>query len=108
CDPRLGRSPQESRTRPLRTHRTAGGRGRSSGSAVARAGKPWRIDARMAGWRHDPSRGLVGRECPWRPLHSMSSEARAEFGPVTVFFGEKTGKYPDGNQVIVTGGDMRV
>ena len=38
----------------------------------------------------------------------MSSEARAEFGPVTVYFGEKSGKYPDGNQVIVTGGDMRV
>jgi glyoxylase-like metal-dependent hydrolase (beta-lactamase superfamily II) len=30
---------------------------------------------------------------------------RAEFGPVTVFFGEKTGKYPDGNQVIVRGRD---
>jgi glyoxylase-like metal-dependent hydrolase (beta-lactamase superfamily II) len=27
----------------------------------------------------------------------------AEFGPVTVYFGEKTGKYPDGNQVIVRG-----
>jgi glyoxylase-like metal-dependent hydrolase (beta-lactamase superfamily II) len=32
----------------------------------------------------------------------------AEFGPVTVYFGEKTGKYPDGNQVIVTGADTRV
>lgn len=29
----------------------------------------------------------------------------AEFGPVTVYFGEKTGKYPDGNQVIVRGRD---
>ncbi|MEB2319502.1 MAG: MBL fold metallo-hydrolase [Pseudomonadota bacterium] len=38
----------------------------------------------------------------------MSSQPTAEFGPVTVFFGEKTGKYPDGNQVIVAGGDMRV
>ena len=38
----------------------------------------------------------------------MSSEPSAEFGPVTVYFGEKTGKYPDGNQVIVTGADMRV
>jgi len=31
-----------------------------------------------------------------------------QFGPVTVYFGEKNGKYPDGNQVIVTGADMRV
>lgn len=38
----------------------------------------------------------------------MSSEPSADFGPVRVFFGEKTGKYPDGNQVIVTGADMRV
>lgn len=33
--------------------------------------------------------------------------ARAEFGPVTVFFGEKNGKYPEANQVIVTGADVR-
>jgi glyoxylase-like metal-dependent hydrolase (beta-lactamase superfamily II) len=26
-------------------------------------------------------------------------------GPVTVYFGEKTGKYPDGNQVVVRGSD---
>ena len=38
----------------------------------------------------------------------MSSQATAEFGPVTVYFGEKTGKYPDGNQVIVAGADLRV
>jgi glyoxylase-like metal-dependent hydrolase (beta-lactamase superfamily II) len=30
---------------------------------------------------------------------------RAEFGPVTVFFGDKNGKYPDGNQVVVRGRD---
>lgn len=30
---------------------------------------------------------------------------RADFGPVTVHFGEKTGKYPDGNQVVVHGSD---
>lgn len=30
---------------------------------------------------------------------------RAEFGPVTVYFGEKCGKYPDGNQVVVRGAD---
>ncbi len=32
---------------------------------------------------------------------------RADFGPVTVFFGDKNGKYPDANQVIVTGKDVR-
>lgn len=31
-----------------------------------------------------------------------------DFGPVTVFFGEKNGKYPDGNQVVVRGRDTRV
>ncbi len=31
--------------------------------------------------------------------------ARAEFGPVTVYFGDKNGKYPDGNQVVVHGRD---
>jgi glyoxylase-like metal-dependent hydrolase (beta-lactamase superfamily II) len=29
----------------------------------------------------------------------------ATFGPVTVYFGEKTGKYPDGNMVVVRGHD---
>jgi glyoxylase-like metal-dependent hydrolase (beta-lactamase superfamily II) len=29
----------------------------------------------------------------------------ADFGPVRVYFGEKTGKYPDGNQVVVRGRD---
>ncbi len=32
----------------------------------------------------------------------------ARFGAATVYFGEKSGKYPDGNQVIVTGADTRV
>jgi len=32
----------------------------------------------------------------------------ATFGPVTVYFGEKNGKYPDGNQVIVQGADRRI
>ena len=32
----------------------------------------------------------------------------ARFGPVTVYFGEKSGKYPDGNQLIVQGGDTVV
>ena len=30
-----------------------------------------------------------------------------ELGPVAVHFGEKNGKYPDGNQVVVTGGEVR-
>ncbi len=30
------------------------------------------------------------------------------FGPVAVHLGEKSGKYPDGNQVLVQGADMRV
>jgi glyoxylase-like metal-dependent hydrolase (beta-lactamase superfamily II) len=33
---------------------------------------------------------------------------RADFGRVTVFFGEKNGKYPDANQVIVRGSDTQV
>jgi glyoxylase-like metal-dependent hydrolase (beta-lactamase superfamily II) len=33
------------------------------------------------------------------------SPQRADFGPVTVFFGDKSGKYPDGNQVMVRGRD---
>ena len=31
--------------------------------------------------------------------------AVARFGPVAVYFGEKSGKYPDGNQVVVRGRD---
>lgn len=32
---------------------------------------------------------------------------RADFGRVSVYFGQKNGKYPDGNQVIVRGSDVR-
>jgi glyoxylase-like metal-dependent hydrolase (beta-lactamase superfamily II) len=32
---------------------------------------------------------------------------RADFGRVTVFFGDKNGKYPDGNQVVVRGSDTQ-
>ncbi len=32
---------------------------------------------------------------------------RADFGRVSVYFGEKNGKYPDGNQVLVRGSDTR-
>ena len=30
------------------------------------------------------------------------------FGPVRVYQGDKSGKYPDGNQVLVQGADTRV
>lgn len=36
---------------------------------------------------------------------SRAPVQRADFGRVSVFFGEKNGKYPDGNQVIVRGSD---
>jgi glyoxylase-like metal-dependent hydrolase (beta-lactamase superfamily II) len=39
-----------------------------------------------------------------RPEHSMPVPTLA-LGPVTVYFGEKSGKYPDGNQVVVRGRD---
>ncbi|MBL0898802.1 MAG: MBL fold metallo-hydrolase, partial [Reyranella sp.] len=35
------------------------------------------------------------------------SVERADFGRVSVFFGARNGKYPDGNQVIVRGRDTR-
>ncbi|WP_430292833.1 MBL fold metallo-hydrolase [Pseudomonas sp. B1-22] len=41
--------------------------------------------------------------------HSQSSPEvrieRCDFGHVSVFFGEKNGKYPDGNQVLIRGSD---
>lgn len=37
-----------------------------------------------------------------------SSIPRADFGCVSVFFGAKNGKYPDGNQVLIRGADTRV
>lgn len=39
---------------------------------------------------------------------SALPSARLDLGPVTVFFGDKNGKYPDGNQVVVNGADTRV
>jgi hypothetical protein len=39
---------------------------------------------------------------------SDQAPPRADFGRVTVFFGDKNGKYPDGNQVVVRGTDTRV
>jgi len=36
-----------------------------------------------------------------------SIEPSAEFGPVRIYFGKHSGKYPDGNQVVVQGKDSR-
>ena len=36
----------------------------------------------------------------------MTSTPFADFGPVRVYFGDKSGKYPDGNQVVVHGGEL--
>ena len=33
--------------------------------------------------------------------------ASAQFGPVTVIFGDRSGKYPDGNQILLEGNDTR-
>ncbi len=54
---------------------------------------------------------------PTEGIFDMSSSAstpdsrvhlqRVDFGRVSVFFGEKSGKYPDGNQVIIRGSDTR-
>ncbi|MDR3096836.1 MAG: MBL fold metallo-hydrolase, partial [Paraburkholderia sp.] len=38
---------------------------------------------------------------------SHVSVARADFGRVSVLFGAKNGKYPDGNQVLIRGSDTR-
>lgn len=38
---------------------------------------------------------------------SRAAIPRLDFGRVSVFLGEKNGKYPDGNQVIVSGSDTR-
>jgi glyoxylase-like metal-dependent hydrolase (beta-lactamase superfamily II) len=41
----------------------------------------------------------------WRQPEAMDTTPSATFGPVTVYFGEKSGKYPDGNQVVVRGSE---
>ena len=38
----------------------------------------------------------------------MTNTSTLELGPVTVHFGDKSGKYPDGNQVVVRGSDTMV
>lgn len=37
----------------------------------------------------------------------LTAVSRIDFGRVSVFFGEKNGKYPDGNQVLIRGTDTR-
>lgn len=39
--------------------------------------------------------------------HSRDPIQRVDFGRVSVFFGEKNGKYPDGNQVLIRGSETR-
>lgn len=39
--------------------------------------------------------------------HPQPELHRAQFGRVSVYFGAKSGKYPDGNQVLVEGADTR-
>ncbi len=39
---------------------------------------------------------------------AAAAVTRTDIGVVTVYFGDKNGKYPDGNQVIVRGTDLRV
>ncbi|WP_433706118.1 MBL fold metallo-hydrolase [Paraburkholderia sacchari] len=41
------------------------------------------------------------------PATHHASVARADFGRVSVLFGAKSGKYPDGNQVLIRGSDTR-
>jgi glyoxylase-like metal-dependent hydrolase (beta-lactamase superfamily II) len=38
----------------------------------------------------------------------MTDIPQQQIGAVTVFFGDRNGKYPDGNQVVVAGSDLRV
>ena len=38
----------------------------------------------------------------------MTDIPQQQIGAVTVFFGDRNGKYPDGNQVVVAGADLRV
>jgi glyoxylase-like metal-dependent hydrolase (beta-lactamase superfamily II) len=38
----------------------------------------------------------------------MMTANNQQFGPVTVYFGCKNGKYPDGNQVVVNGRDTKI
>lgn len=41
-------------------------------------------------------------------MSELSLVPTVELGPVTVYLGSKSGKYPDGNQVVVCGRDMKV
>ena len=55
-------------------------------------------------WRWCASPDCVSHT-PSRPAGTAPS---ATFGPVSVYFGAKSGKVPDGNQVIVRGRDTTV
>jgi glyoxylase-like metal-dependent hydrolase (beta-lactamase superfamily II) len=48
----------------------------------------------------------TGNASPHWPMPEAS--ATRQIGPVTVYFGQKSGKYPDGNQVVVCGSDTLV
>jgi len=37
----------------------------------------------------------------------MTEVPQQQIGAVTVYFGDRNGKYPDGNQVVVAGADLR-
>ena len=56
---------------------------------------------RSAGAEQTPQR----RAGPLPMMRPMTMTPTLELGPVTIHFGEKTGKYPDGNQVVVRGRD---
>ena len=43
----------------------------------------------------------------FRQTDPLTAVSRIDFGRVSVFFGEKNGKYPDGNQVLIRGTDRR-
>ncbi|HEY5638074.1 MAG TPA: MBL fold metallo-hydrolase [Burkholderiales bacterium] len=51
--------------------------------------------------------GTGGKAPPYPPGASVSGEPFV-VANVTVYFGEKSGKYPDGNQVVVRGRDTKV
>ena len=48
------------------------------------------------------------RARPLPMMRPMTTTSTLELGPVTVHFGDKSGKYPDGNQVVVRGSDTMV
>src|SRR5690606_26165487 len=94
-DPRRRRLDARDAARAPRRRRGAGARGRPARiqerrtGAVGSRGVPARVDETATG------------------DGTMNETPYADFGRVRVFFGEKNGKYPDGNQVVVQGSDTR-